>query len=261
MSEHDTAAANLRVQAQYSRRAEHYERSPVHARGEDLEWIAEAAALTGTERVLDVGAGTGHTAFALASKAAAVTGLDLTERMIGSARKLAAERGLSHVEFIVGDAARMPFADAGFDLVACRFAGHHLADPDAAVAEMARVLRPGGRILFADHIAPEDPDSDAYINRLDVLRDPSHVREWTVAQWQERFRRAGLQAVVLRSWDLRLDVSWWIGQSAPCEESRTKIDRMFRDANERIRETFHIEFAENGAPASFTLKCVLLDAR
>ena len=253
--------SNDSVQEQFSRRADKYTTSHVHASGKDLEWVVAEACLTGHEHILDVGTGTGHTALALAGGARAVTGIDLTARMIENATHLAAERGLVNVQFLVGDAVHMPFADHHFDLVTCRFAAHHFVDPDAAIREMSRVLKPGGLLLMVDHIAPDEAQLDEYINRLDWLRDQSHVREWTALEWQRRFQQAGVSTNVTREWDLHMEVSWWIEQADPDEARRAEIDRMFREADANTRAMFSIQFDDDRQPISFALKCALFKGR
>lgn len=254
----DVQSSNEAVQAQFSRQAQKYEASPVHANGEDLKWIVEVAALTGTERVLDVGTGTGHTAMALSRSARTVIGADLTERMVESSTSLAEERGLVNVQFVVSDVVRMPFPSAYFDLVTCRLAAHHFADPDGAVAEVARVLKPGGRIILVDHIAPESPKLDQFINRLDWLRDGSHVREWTISEWLDKLRRVGIDAQEVKTWNLPLDFDWWIQQSSPTGERHEEIVQMLKNADDETRNAFHIRLGSEGQPLQFDLQCVLI---
>ena len=253
--------SNDAVQEQFSRRADRYTTSHVHASGEDLAWVVAEASLTGGEHILDVATGAGHTAFALAGGAQTVTGVDLTARMVDNATRLAAERGLDNVQFLVADAVHMPFPDHHFDIVACRFAAHHFVDPDASIGEMSRVLKPDGLLLMVDHIAPDEARLDEYINRIDWLRDQSHVREWTAREWLHRFQQAGVSATVVREWDLHMEVSWWIDQSAPDEERRAEIDRMFREADANTRAMFAIQFDDHKQPVSFALKCVLFKGR
>ncbi len=254
----DTQRSNEAVQAQFARHAEKYETSRVHAQGEDLQWIVELAALAGRERVLDVGTGTGHTAMALSNGARTVMGVDLTARMVESATSLAEERGLANVQFVLSDAMQMPFPSDYFDLVTCRFAAHHFVDPDAAVMEVARVLKPGGRVVLADHIAPENTKLDRFINRLDRLRDGSHVREWTIQEWLERLGRAAVDAQAVRRWHLPLDFAWWIQQSGPAEDRLLEIVQMLQNADDETRDAFHIRMGNDGQPVGFSLQCAII---
>lgn len=258
MASNDVQSSNAAIQAQFSKQATKYESSPVHARGEDLQWIVEAASLNGSERVLDVATGTGHTAMALAAGARTVVGVDLTARMVESATSLTEERGLQNVQFVVSDVVQMPFPSSYFDLVACRLAAHHFADSDAGIAEISRVLKPGGRFILVDHIAPEEPALDRFINRIDWLRDGSHVREWTVSEWIEKCNRVGIEARLDRSWHLNMSFSWWIQQAAPAADRRDEIRRMMQEADQETKQAFQLQFDDDGEPVEFALQCVLI---
>ncbi len=130
--------------------------------------------LDGDERVLDSGAGTGALALALAPLVREVVALDLVEELLEVGREAAAEYG--NVVFVKGDATALPFDRDAFDLAACHRTLHHMARPELAVAEMARVTRIGGRVLVLDQIAPADPLAALELDRFERARDPSHTR-------------------------------------------------------------------------------------
>lgn len=101
------------------------------------------------ESVLDVGTGTGVVAITAARAGARVTGLDLTPELLEQARENAVIAGLGDIVWNEGDAEQLPYPDAAFDVVLSQF-GHMFAPrADVAVAEMRRVLKPGGRVAFA----------------------------------------------------------------------------------------------------------------
>jgi SAM-dependent methyltransferase len=111
--------------------------------------LVRFAGIAPGERVLDVGTGTGVVALAAAHRGARVTGLDLTPPLLAVARDNARIAGREDIEWTEGDAEALPYPDASFDVVVSQF-GHMFAPrPDVAVAQMRRVLRPGGRIAFA----------------------------------------------------------------------------------------------------------------
>jgi demethylmenaquinone methyltransferase/2-methoxy-6-polyprenyl-1,4-benzoquinol methylase len=111
------------------------------------------------ERALDVCCGTGDVTFALAQAGAEVIGFDFSEPMLEVARRRAA--AIPHSVFRIphfqqGDALNLPFADAGFDIVTISYGLRNLADFDRGVRELARVLRPGGRLLVLDFGKPDN---------------------------------------------------------------------------------------------------------
>lgn len=136
------------VRQQFGANAAAYVSSPTHAQGASLARLVELTAPQPAWRALDVATAAGHTALALAPHVAAVVGLDLTPQMLPHAARLAAERGAANVVWAAGDVDDLPFGDSAFDLVTCRIAAHHFADAGHFLAEAARVLRPGGRLVF-----------------------------------------------------------------------------------------------------------------
>ena len=142
----------------------------------DSEWLFARLELQPDDIVLDVAAGTGHVARGFAPQVRTVVALDSTAGMLEAGWIEAKRAALRNVVFMQGDAAALPFVDGSFDVVVSRFAVHHFEDPAVQIAEMRRVLRPGGRLAVADLIADPDPAVAATQNRLERLRDPSHTR-------------------------------------------------------------------------------------
>jgi SAM-dependent methyltransferase len=159
----------------------------------------------GDERALDVGAGTGTLAFALAPLVREVVGVDLVPEMLEHARRAAAD--YPNASFVEGDALALPFADGEFDLVVTSRTLHHLLRPEIAIAEMARVARIGGRLLVTDQITSVDPLEALAHNRLEHLRDASHVR-------------------VLSDQDLRglFDANWLVLERSEVDRETVELD-------------------------------------
>jgi len=183
--------------AQFGRQAAHYKTSQAHSAGDSLAVMVALAHLTRTERVLDVATGTGFNAFAFAALARRVVALDLTAAMLAEAGRLAAERSVANVTFVQGVADALPFAASAFDVTTCRIAPHHFPSVPAFLAEVARVTRPGGRVVLGDTSSPEEPALAAWHNRVEALRDPSHVRNYTAAEWRAFAEGAGLTVTAL----------------------------------------------------------------
>ncbi len=191
----------------FSRRASFYATSKVHDDQGTLAWLVELARPKESDLVLDVGTGTGHTAMALAPLVRQVEAIDLTEEMLEEGRGLCRQRGISNVRFDIGDAMALPFPDGSFDIVTCRRAAHHFRDVRRALGEMARVLRAGGRLVIDDRSVPEDDEVDRAINQLDILHDPSHVRDYLASEWRTIIEGAGLELVSTRMYRKRMSLS------------------------------------------------------
>src|SRR5439155_25225785 len=128
--------------------------------------------LTGEERALDVGTGAGALAIALAPLVREVVGVDLVPELLEEARK----RAPVNVELVEGDATALPYDRGSFDLVCTARTLHHVARPELVIAELDRVLRPGGTMLVVDQLAPVDPLAAIELNRFERARDPSTSR-------------------------------------------------------------------------------------
>src|SRR4029079_13525729 len=92
----------------------------------------------------------------------------------------------------VMDVEDLAFPDASFDGVTCRIAAHHFHNVDRAIAEIARVLRPGGRFVLEDSMSPHNPVLDRFLNGVETLRDPTHIRSYTEIEWRSLIDAAGL---------------------------------------------------------------------
>ena len=143
-------ARTTAARTHFDRWSETYERGRGARRLQGLQTAALAAlALTRDDELLDVGCGTGAAVREAAETVRRAVGLDLSPAMIEQARKLAA--GLADVEFRVADVSQpFPFADGEFTAVVCTTAFHHFPEPIETIAEMSRVLAPGGRLVIAD---------------------------------------------------------------------------------------------------------------
>jgi ubiquinone/menaquinone biosynthesis C-methylase UbiE len=153
----------------WDERAEAYRTSEAHREGEDLDLLVEWA--QGARTALDVATGGGHVARRFRDAGLEVVSLDPAPGMEPD---------------VVAPAESLPFDDGSFDVVACRVAAHHFEDVRAAVREMARVSR--DRVLVSDNLFVDEQSEEA-----DRVRDASHVRNYTEAEWRSFFAEAGLE--------------------------------------------------------------------
>jgi ubiquinone/menaquinone biosynthesis C-methylase UbiE len=257
------------VQQQFGAHAASYVTSAVHAKGASLERLIALVAPQPHWQGLDVATGAGHTALAFAPHVAAIIASDLTEEMLEQTAKLAAARGCANVQTARADAETLPFADRRFDLVTCRIAAHHFADVAAFVAEVWRVLKPGGTFALVDNVSPDAEStpgfSDAELNAaaaaynaFEKLRDPSHGRCLGMIEWRTLLAAKGFtllhrerlpKAMQLRSWALRMG----------CEAATlARLEAMLTEGSAALRAFLKLQ--QDGGEMQFTLDEVILIA-
>lgn len=185
-----STAHDTKIVDQFTRWAQPFADLSVHSDADGMARTLAAAAITPDMAVLDVACGPGIVACAAAPLARHITGIDLTPAMIDQARERQRTAGLDNITWQVGDATRLPFEDDRFDVVLTRYSFHHIPDPGAALREMTRVCRRGGRVVVID--ATPTAETQAAYDRMETLRDPSHASALTLDQLRALGRDAGL---------------------------------------------------------------------
>jgi SAM-dependent methyltransferase len=254
-------AHKARVRDQFGASAAAYVASPGHAAGEDLAQLV-AWAEGGADRVaLDVATGGGHTALALAGQYGRVMASDLTEPMLAAAESFIRAQGAGNVDFRLADAEALPFADGTFDAVSCRIAPHHFPNPAAFVAEVARVLKPGGIFLLEDSIVPDDPALGAYLNEIEALRDHTHMHTLSAAEWRDLLSAAGLWIEAEAIYPKAHPLADWLARSRTSDDDRAALTTLLREASPAAQAAFAITTDAAGELLSFTDEKILLKAR
>jgi ubiquinone/menaquinone biosynthesis C-methylase UbiE len=179
------------VQEQFGKTAASYVTSKPHAKGKSLERLVALTHPQKDWRVLDVATGGGHAAYAFAPHVARVWATDITQEMLDLVKAEAKRRCHANIRTATAQAEALPFEDATFDLVTCRIAPHHFDSIPDFLAEVHRVLKPGGLFALVDNVVPDGSVGD-YINAFERLRDPSHLRAWSLREWREAIAAAGL---------------------------------------------------------------------
>lgn len=229
------------VQRQFGKTAAAYVESATHARGEDLARIVALAREHGGQRVVDVGTGVGHTLRQLAPLFHVAIGVDATREMLDAGRQVLAAAGVANAILVQANASALPLASGSADVVTSRLAAHHFADAAGAFREVARILRTRGLFVLVDNFAPDDPDLDRFINEVETLRDPSHVRSHTVRGWRDLVERAGLRTSVDSDQGVtKLVTEDWLARSQTPPDRAAAVRRRLREATPATVGAFRI---------------------
>jgi len=231
-----------------------------HKSGHELQLVVDFATPTGTERVLDIGTGAGHTALALAPKVAHVVLTDPVDAMLAAARGVFENAGVRNAEFVTAVAERLPFPDADFDIVTTRLAAHHFDDVALAMREVARVLRPGGRFIFIDTLAPDDAQSAAFQHEVESLRDPTHRRIYTEREWIAFCEQAGFRVEKTEVVRKAHDFEPWLQRGGEDAATMRRVrDRFLMAPPSAVQDLTIV--VRDGVVLSFTDRKLVLAAR
>ncbi|WP_313460153.1 class I SAM-dependent methyltransferase [Pseudomonas sp.] len=241
------------VQRQFGEQASAYLSSAVHAQGHEFALLQAELAGRGDARVLDLGCGAGHVSFQVAPLVAEVVAYDMSQSMLDVVASAASERGLGNIVTQCGAAEQLTFPDASFDFVFSRYSAHHWSDLGLALREVRRVLKPGGVAAFIDVMSPGSALLDTYLQSVEVLRDTSHVRDYSAAQWQRQVSEAGLHVRSHSRQRLHLEFDSWVQRMRTPEPMRVAIRHLQQAMGEEVRQYYQIE-----ADGSFSTDVIVL---
>jgi ubiquinone/menaquinone biosynthesis C-methylase UbiE len=215
---------------QFRRRPQSYDGVPGVGELKFIAFLVSTAGAGRDDRVLDVACGTGALTQAFAERCGNSVGLDIMAPALAQARAQARERGLTNVEFVLGEPERMPFRDGQFTGAACRFAFHHIVNPAHVFAEMARVVGPGGWMIIADMTASEDRGKASLHNEIERLADPTHARTLSASEFEAFFTAHGFRTVMKIERDARITLNEWLGFNHTPPDDAARIRELMEGA-------------------------------
>jgi ubiquinone/menaquinone biosynthesis C-methylase UbiE len=230
------------VRSRFAPVAANYTRTTFHTSSERLQEVLDLARPKRGDLALDVATGTGNTAFAVAPYVRRVIGVDLTPEMLDQARRLTDERAITNADWVLGDAAKLPFQDETFDLYTVRAAPHHFHDVDSFLQEAFRVLKPDRDAAFIDCAPPAA--AREVLHDVEARRDPSHVRSLTVDEWVQRLERAGFEVELASARELDWDYDEWMNTMAVAPALAEELAGMIESAQGEARTQLHPERRE-----------------
>ncbi len=242
---------------QFGKQAEAYAKGNIFV---DVVHLSEVVKRSGVEkhhRVLDIATGAGFLALEFAKKADIVMGCDLTRNMLLKAREKEMSLGLKNTGFLLSDVESLPFPDESFDIVSCRFAFHHFPNPDKALLEMNRVCR--DKLVLVDGVSSEDVVKSHFHNRIEKMRDPSHVRIYSLSEIEEMFNTLGADITEITHWEIPQDFEEWMTRAGSDKKQTEMIERLMLESMDGDRTGLWVKL-ENGRLA-FSYDTIILIAQ
>jgi ubiquinone/menaquinone biosynthesis C-methylase UbiE len=203
------------VREQFTRTAEVFGDYAVTHRVTEAERLARMVSAGPNDRAVDLACGPGTLALRFARHVQWICAFDLTPAILALARSNAKKDGLANLACALGDAQALPFGDGSLDIAVTSYSLHHISDPAKVLREMARVVKPGGRVGVLDIVVPEDPKIRELNHRIEYIRDNSHARSLSRSDFDRIFVAAGLRIVATevhehpRTFDHWMHVAGW----------------------------------------------------
>ncbi|ENV34907.1 SAM-dependent methyltransferase YafE [Acinetobacter gerneri DSM 14967 = CIP 107464 = MTCC 9824] len=238
---------------QYQDKSEAYLHSQVHAQGVEFAKMRELLQKNSFKKVLDLGCGGGHVSYQVAPIVEEVVAYDVTQSMVETVLKHAKQQGLNHVTGQVGCAEHLNFAPQSFDCIISRYSAHHWQNVGQAMLEMKRVLSEQGKVIIFDILGQSDPILDTFLQSIEMIRDPSHVRDYSLQEWCNFAEYAGFRIETIEKQKLELDFSSWITRMQSPDHAAETILYLQSKVSDRVRKYFDIQ-----ADGSFCSEAVYL---
>ncbi len=235
-----------------------YVTSSGHAKGKELDRFVELVKPQKKWRMLDVATGGGHTALKFSPLVQKVAAVDLTPRMLKTARSFLQNQGATNAIFTCAEAEKLPFADQTFDLVTCRIAAHHFPNCQKFFQENARVLKNDGVFVFQDQILPQNPATAAFVDGFEKLRDPSHNRAYSEPEWRAMAETGGLEVMHAERIIKRHDLVDWAKRQGCSAATISELYRRLKNASREIEEWMAPEGLDTLATATFVNRHLIM---
>jgi ubiquinone/menaquinone biosynthesis C-methylase UbiE len=222
-----------KIRNRFTTTAESFSQFVLARRSGEAELLAAMATdgweLAPASFALDVACGPGTLSLPFTLRFARVVGLDFTAEMLRKARQAAERAGRDNLELVCGNAYALPFVEGKFDLAVCGYALHHLLDPERVVRNMARVVRPGGRVAIVDMVVPPGADGGV-VNSIERARDPSHATTLDSGTLRGLLNNSGLRILNTETQERQRVFDDWmdVAGQAPGSPGYEKTSRLMR---------------------------------
>lgn len=229
---------------QFGLHAENYRKSRTHADSTTLNYIIELISPRIKEKGLDVGCGGGHMATTLSAEIKELVAVDITPEMLVQTRTLAVEKKISNLRLCLSDAQNLSFQSNVFDVVSCRIVFHHILEPVQALTEIKRVLKKNGRVFIQDILGSDDRRTRDYVDIVERLRDPSHIKNYNREEWKNYLQAVGLNVIHSEVVSGLYQLKEWTTRSGTPVDQVEKIEKMLKNMPKDIAEHLQASYTQ-----------------
>ncbi len=233
------------IRAEFTHQSQSFGDAAAMSSEQTLGVLAELVPADPKARWIDVACGPGVVSRALAARVGTVTGVDLTPAMVEEAERAALEEGIDNVSFLLGDATALDFTDGSFDGAITRFSFHHIPVPSRVLAEMARLVQPGGWVVVGDQVTDDDGEGAAWHQEIERLRDPTHWASQRLGRLRALGEEVGLELEEERLVPIEIDYEDWLARGSAGQSASPLIDKLLAERPGGA-ESFRVSAAPEG---------------
>lgn len=217
------------IREEFTHQSRSFGASAAMSSAQTLAALVELVPADPKARWLDVACGPGVVSCAVAARVGTVTGVDLTPAMIEEAERRSLDEGIANVSFLLGDATALDFTAGSFDGAITRFSFHHIPVPSRVLAEMARLVRPGGWIVVGDQVTDDDGEGAAWHQEIERLRDPTHWASQRLGRLRAMGEEVGLELEEERLVPIEIDYEDWLARGSAGQSASPLIEKLLAE--------------------------------
>jgi len=230
---------------QFDRQAKFYSNSSTFSSGLSLKLLSNLLLGKEFSQGLDIGTGSGFTAFELSNNCDSVEAIDISSGMLEEAEKIKQKRNIDNVNFKIGFAENLEYADSSFDIITCRTAAHHFEDLSKALDEINRVLKDKGSVYVIDTITSDQKSLNDWHQKIEIMRDQSHVKNYSLLEWKKYFLNSNLNLIEIFQTRVNMNLEDWMERSGTSMKSKKILRNEFENADNKVKKFFGIEKIRN----------------